>query len=213
MNALFQGLGMGLAIAAPVGPIGMLCIRRALQGGASVGLASGLGAAVADAMYGLAVASGLALTGWLIHHSTALSLIGATLLIWMGLGALHAFFRTKNSNGALAESPTADGIGRRAAFGSTFALTVSNPATMIGFVGVIGTLGSTRATSAAAFLLVIGVFSGSMLWWTILVTLVRSARGILSGSLRWIDLATGLVLVATGSWIVMTTLIRAHAGE
>src|SRR5215470_13550035 len=194
MNALFQGVGMGLAIAAPVGPIGMLCIRRALQGGASVGLASGLGAAVADALYGLAVASGLALTGWLIRHSTALSLIGATLLIWIGLGALHAFIRTENSNGAAAESPAALGIGRRAAFGSTFALTVSNPATMIGFVAVIGTLGSTRATSAAAFLLVMGVFFGSMLWWTILVTLVRNARGILSGSLRWIDLTTGLVL-------------------
>jgi threonine/homoserine/homoserine lactone efflux protein len=202
---------MGLAIAAPVGPIGMLCIRRALQGGASIGLASGLGAAVADALYGLAVAGGLALTGWLIHHSIALSLIGASLLIWMGLGALHTFLRIKSSGATRAESPPADGISRRAAFGSTFALTVSNPATMVGFVGVIGTFGSTGANSGAAFLLVMGVFLGSMIWWTALVSIVRSAREILSVSRRWIDLATGVILVTTGLWIVATTLLRAHA--
>jgi threonine/homoserine/homoserine lactone efflux protein len=210
VNALFQGVFMGLAIAAPVGPIGMLCIRRALQGGACIGLASGLGASTADALYGFAVASGFALTGWLMRHSIALSVIGASLLIWMGLGALRAFLRIKSSNGAPVESPPADRISRRAAFGSTFALTVSNPATLVGFVGVIGTLGAAGTNSGTAFLLVMGVFLGSMLWWTTLVIMVRSARAILSVSLRWIDLATGVVLVTTGSWIVATTLIRTY---
>jgi len=202
MNPVFQGVGMGFAIAAPVGPIGVLCIRRTLHHGAAVGLASGLGAAIADGLYGVAVASGLALTGWLIRHCAAVRLIGASLLIWMGLGALHAFVRAASAGDTVpksAVSPTTT----RAAFASTFALTLSNPATIVGFVGVIGTLGSNGAASGATFLLVLGVFLGSMMWWTILVALVSRGRGfLLPTALRWIDLATGVVLVAMGLWFM-----------
>ena len=203
MSALLHGVGIGFAIAAPVGPIGMLCIRRTLHCGVGVGLASGLGAAVADGTYGLAVASGLALTGWLISHSTLLSLVGAALLVWMGVVILRAFAEHTRAGTAVGGPPMPERMSKRRAFADTFALTVTNPLTIVSFIGVIAALGSPTATSGAAFLLVVGVFVGSMLWWMTLVTLVRSARPVLSRSIRWIDLATGVVLVGTGSFIAL----------
>ena len=202
MDALLHGLGIGFAIAAPVGPIGMLCIRRTLHCGVGVGLASGLGAAVADGTYGLAVASGLAVSGWLISHSTLLSLVGAALLVWMGVGVLRAFAaHTRCVSDGRPSGP--ERMSKRRAFAGTFALTVTNPATIVSFIGVIAALGSSAATSGAVFLLVIGVFIGSMMWWTTLVTLVRRARPVLSRSIRWIDLTTGVVLLGTGSLIAL----------
>jgi threonine/homoserine/homoserine lactone efflux protein len=203
MGALLHGIGIGFAIAAPVGPIGMVCIRRTLHSGVGVGLASGLGAAVADAAYGLAVASGLALSGWLISHSTLLSLVGAALLIWMGVGMLRAFAAYTRASAASGAAFVPERMSKRRAFAGTFALTVTNPATIISFVGVVAALGPSAATSGAAFLLVLGVFLGSMLWWTTLVTLVRRARPVLSRSIRWVDLAAGVVLVGTGSFIAL----------
>jgi len=203
MDALLHGMGIGFAIAAPVGPIGMLCIRRTLHCGVGVGLASGLGAAVADGTYGLAVASGLAVTGWLMSHSTLLSLVGAALLVWMGVGVLHAVVAHTHVSASIGRPSGTERVSRRRAFAGTFALTVTNPATIVSFIGVIAALGSSAATSGAVFLLVIGVFIGSMMWWTTLVTIVRKARPVLSRSIRWIDLATGVVLVGTGSLIAL----------
>ena len=203
MDALLHGMGIGFAIAAPVGPIGMLCIRRTLHCGVGVGLASGLGAAVADGTYGLAVASGLAVTGWLMSHSTLLSLVGAALLVWMGVGVLHAFVAHTHVSASIGRPSGTERVSRRRAFAGTFALTVTNPATIVSFIGVIAALGSSAATSGAVFLLVIGVFIGSMMWWTTLVTIVRKARPVVSRSIRWIDLATGVVLVGTGSLIAL----------
>jgi len=203
MDALLHGMGIGFAIAAPVGPIGMLCIRRTLHCGVGVGLASGLGAAVADGTYGLAVASGLAVTGWLMSHSTLLSLVGAALLVWMGVGVLHAVVAHRHVSASIGRPSGTERVSRRRAFAGTFALTVTNPATIVSFIGVIAALGSSAATSGAVFLLVIGVFIGSMMWWTTLVTIVRKARPVVSRSIRWIDLATGVVLVGTGSLIAL----------
>lgn len=203
MGALLHGIGIGFAIAAPVGPIGMVCIRRTLHCGVGVGLASGLGAAVADGTYGVAVASGLTLTGWLISHSTLLSLVGAALLVSMGVRVLRALAPHARASAAICGALARERISRRRAFAGTFALTVTNPTTIVSFIGVIAALGSSGATSGAAFLLVLGVFLGSMLWWITLVTVVRRARPVLSRSMRWVDWATGVVLVGTGSFIAL----------
>jgi threonine/homoserine/homoserine lactone efflux protein len=201
-TAFIQGLGIGFAIAAPVGPIGMLCIRRTLHSGAATGLASGLGAAVADALYGLAVASGLAFTGWLVSHSGALALVGSALLVWMGVGTLRVFRARASAERSESAQVAPMQITKRSAFASTFALTATNPATLVGFIAVIAALGSASSTSSGAFLLVLGVFLGSMLWWTTLVALVRAASRIVSMAwFRWLDLVTGLVLLGTGLWI------------
>ena len=203
MGALLHGIGIGFAIAAPVGPIGMVCIRRTLHSGVGVGLASGLGAAVADGAYGLAVASGLALSGWLINHSTLLSLVGAALLVWMGVGMLRAFAVYTRASAAIGAAFAPEPMSKRRAFAGTLALTMTNPATIVTFVGVIAAFGSSAASSAAAFLLVLGVFLGSMLWWTTLVSLVCRARPVLSRFVRWVDLAAGVVLVGTGSFLAL----------
>jgi threonine/homoserine/homoserine lactone efflux protein len=179
--AVLQGLGIGFAIAAPVGPIGMLCIRRTLHHGPVVGVATGLGAATADAMYGLVAAGGLGIAGWLIGHAAFLGLVGAALLAWLGLDSLRTFFRKAGT----ATTPSAEDAPSRtsppAAFASTFALTASNPMTILSFVGVIAALGATVAgAERAAWWLVAGVFAGSMLWWLILVTIVRLVHRALS---------------------------------
>ena len=201
--AILQGIGIGFAIAAPVGPIGLLCIRRTLHHGPVVGIATGLGAATADAMYGLVAAGGLGLAAWLIGHAAALSIVGALLLAWLGVESLRAFLR---KSGAAAEAVGDAGTPRTSAsvaFASTFALTASNPMTILSFVGVIAAFGASGAgAGASAWLLVAGVFLGSALWWLILVSLVRLAhRAFSPRALRWVDLATALILLGTAAWV------------
>ena len=206
--AILQGIGIGFAIAAPVGPIGLLCIRRTLHHGPVVGLATGLGAATADAMYGVVAAGGLGLAAWLIGHAAALSIVGALLLAWLGAESLRAFLRKSGAStggDGNAETPrTSPSV----AFASTFALTASNPMTILSFVGVIAALGATGAgTGASAWLLVAGVFLGSALWWLILVSLVRLAhRAFPARALRWVDLATAMILLGTAAWVAARAL-------
>ncbi len=223
VSAWLQGVGIGFAIAAPVGPIGLLCIRRTLRNGAAIGLATGLGAAAADTMYGLAVAGGLAITGWLVEHTRLVSGVGAVLLLWLGAGLLRSFVvggravrgaTPTDAEARTGAGPTAtpvEAVSRLGAFVSTFALTAANPATILSFVGVIAALGGGAAASSAdAFALVVGVFVGSALWWCLLVALVRHAgRWVTPTALRWIDLVTGLLLAGLGLWIGVRALAMA----
>lgn len=206
--AIFQGIGIGFAIAAPVGPIGMLCIRRSLRNGWVAGLVTGLGAATADAMYGLVAAGGLGLAGWLIGHARGLSLAGAALLAALGVESLRAFRRKATAPGERATEPDAPPASAHAAFASTFALTASNPMTIVSFVGVIAALGAPGAgTAGTPWLLVAGVFAGSMLWWLILVGIVRVARRAVSpAALRGVDLLTAAVLLGTAAWVASRAL-------
>jgi threonine/homoserine/homoserine lactone efflux protein len=221
VTAWLQGVGIGFAIAAPVGPIGLLCIRRTLHHGRGIGLATGLGAATADTMYGVAVAAGLAITGWLTAHAAPLAAAGALLLAWMGWGALRAGMSARApaaghaampaaAPGAVAASTTDAAVAGPdrgtfspwAAFAGTLALTLANPATIVSFVAVVAALGPQASSSTAAFQLVAGVFVGSMAWWLILVSVVHRLRRALSaGWMRAIDLVTAAVLLATAAWI------------
>ncbi len=150
MTALLPGIAIGSAIAAPVGPIGLLCIRRTLHAGPSVGLAAGLGAALADAMCGLVVASGLALTGWFMSHAATVSAIGAALLIGLGLASLRLFVAAARGGTTGPDKAAAPGalvaMSRRSAFATTFLLTAANPAKIVSFVGVVAALGAANAT-------------------------------------------------------------------
>ncbi len=196
MNALLQGLAIGLAIAAPVGPIGMLCIRRSLSEGAHMGLATGLGAATADALYGLVVASGLTLTGWLLNHGSLLRAVGALLLIALGLGVWRRLLQPPTVGGS---TPPATSAAK--AFASTLLLTLANPATLVSFLGVVAALGQP-GRGGSAYALVLGVFLGSLAWWCFLVGLVRASRHLLpTWALRAIDVLTGALLTGTGLWV------------
>lgn len=186
-----KGLAVGFSIAAPVGPIGLLCIRRTLRGGWGHGLATGMGAATADMVYGLVAAAGLtAVTEALVGARQPLQFAGGALLILLGLMSLRAE--------APKECAGADSTGHATAYATTFLLTLANPATILSFAAVMAGLGAMSA-SGQTVVLVAGVFVGSALWWLALSTAVSLIRHRLAASvLVWINRASGAAIMAFG---------------
>lgn len=210
MELFVQGLFFGLAIAAPVGPIGILTIRRTLVGGLLFGLLSGLGAATADAIYGTIAALGLtAVSAFLIQHQPTLQLVGGLFLLYLGIQTLRA--KSEDSDQLSVNiDPSAGSQLHNAqftylrAYASTLFLTLSNPVTILSFTAVFAGfgLGSQANSPASSFLLVLGVFLGSALWWLFLTGLVTAVRGKLIHQgqlnqrvLRLINLVSGLILI------------------
>jgi threonine/homoserine/homoserine lactone efflux protein len=192
-NAFLKGLVIGFSIAAPVGPIGVLCIRRSLADGVLRGLTSGLGAATADAAYGCVAAFGLtAVSGFLVRQQLALGLVGGVFLCYLGV-------RTFTAPPA-ADPGSPGGGGLLPAYGSTVLLTLANPATILSFAAVFAGLGLGRAADyASAGRMVLGVFLGSALWWLILsggVGMLRSR--VRDGWMRAINRVSGAILFAFG---------------
>lgn len=211
LEILLRGIGFGVAVAAPVGPIGLLCIRRTLAEGRATGLATGLGAAAADASYGVLVAAGVAATGMLLRHADAMALGGGLLIAVIGLMTMRSFWA-----GPPAVAPVGAGTrpsGLVAAWATTYVLTLSNPMTILTFVGMVAALGAAASGDPAApYWLVLGVFLGSALWWLVLVHLALTVKGRMTdGALRWLDLAAGLALLVWGGWIAVDAL-RALTG-
>lgn len=201
-NALGKGAAIGFAIAAPVGPIGLLCIRRTLSYGATMGIVSGLGAASADAFYGLLAALGLReLSGFLVDHASVLRVAGGVLLLWMGASAMQ------KAASASTNRPVDLSVGRRGlitGFGSTLVLTLANPVTILSFVGVIAALAGPGGGATTGAILVVGVFLGSVSWWLVLVAGISRARRMLPNSmLRWIEGASGFLLLGFGVYAVL----------
>ncbi|MGO4762567.1 LysE family translocator [Cupriavidus sp. 2KB_3] len=186
--------GVGLAVAAPVGPMGMLCIRRTLAEGPRAGLAIGLGIACGDAVYGLVAALGLVgISQFMLAYDKPLHLAAGLFLVYLGL---RTFFHTPTETVA-----TLRGNGsRRRAFASALLLTLTNPQTIIMFAALFATLAPRGPFSTPiALTTVLGVFCGSIAWWCVLVAMVTGARHALGQRVRqWIDRATGLALAAFG---------------
>lgn len=197
LEIFFKGIGVGIAVAAPVGPIGLLCIRRTLARGWMTGFATGLGVAGADATYGLMVAAGLAVTGLLVSYAGPMQIVGGLMIAGLGLLSLKTFARG-GSGAQSAEAPARAGL--TGAFVSGYVLTLSNPMTILAFAALVAGLGASAAAHPwAPYLLVAGVFTGSAAWWAFLATVARQARHRLStGATRWLDLASGLILLAWG---------------
>src|SRR5690242_16206394 len=162
MAFLAKGLAIGFCIAAPVGPIGVLCIRRSLAEGRWIGLVTGLGAATADAAYGAVAAFGLtAMSGFLVAQRAWLALAGAVFLCYLGI-------RTIISKPAAAAARAA-AAGMSAAYASTLFLTLTNPMTILSFAAVFASIGlAVPPDYFSAGLMVAGVFTGSALWWLLL---------------------------------------------
>jgi len=190
--ALWKGIAAGFAIAAPVGPIGLLCIRRTLASGRLAGFLSGMGAAAADFIYGLIAAAGLGvLNAWLMRRGAWLSAAGALFLVVLGV----RIWRDEPSADA---APARKG-GLAAGFGSTFLLTLTNPLTIVSFVGLMAGLGAAATTRSAPFVLAAGVFIGSAAWWLALTGATSLVRHRLSPlSLRWVNRSAASVLIAFG---------------
>ena len=191
---LLKGGIIGISIAAPVGPIGVLCIRRTLAEGSIAGLVTGLGAATADAVYGCIAAFGLTLiSSFLISQQSWLRLIGGVFLCYLGV---RTFLAKPAEQAAAAE---ATGLG--SIYASTFILTLTNPMTIFAFAAIFAGLGLSSAGGEylSAILLVIGVFLGSALWWLLLsggIGLFRN-RFPTSG-LIWVNRISGVIIVGFG---------------
>ncbi|MCP9481225.1 LysE family transporter [Shimia sp. CNT1-13L.2] len=207
MDVLLRGIVMGFAIAAPVGPIGLLCIRRTLADGRAAGLATGLGAATADAVYGMMVAVGFAATGLLVSYATPMAIGGGALIVWLGAMSLRGFWNSRG--GDVAPAPARAHKTVLTSWATTFLLTMSNPMTILAFVGMVAGLGAAAEGSVwAPYWLVAGVFTGSALWWLFLVHLALFARTrITPGVTRWFDAVSGAVLVIWGAKIVFGAVV------
>lgn len=186
-----KGLAVGFSIAAPVGPIGLLCIRRTITGGWRLGFATGMGAATADMAYGLVAAAGLtAVTEVLVGARQPLQFAGGAALIWLGLMFLRAE--------APKERASATSTGLAAAYATTFLLTLTNPATILSFAAVMAGLGAMSASGQTAAL-VAGVFLGSALWWLALSAAVSLVRHRLPETvLVWINRVSGAAIMIFG---------------
>ena len=194
VSFLARGGIIGFSIAAPIGPIGILCIRRTLAEGRATGFVSGLGAATADAIYGSIAAFGLtAISGMLTGQQVWLRLIGGAFLCYLGIRTVAA--------PPAAQSAAATGSGLFGAYASTFFLTLTNPMTILSFAAVFAGLGlaSTSGGFTSAAVLVAGVFLGSAAWWFILSTTAGALRTKLDPArLRWVNRISGGIILLFG---------------
>ena len=197
---LTRGVILGFSIAAPVGPVGVLCIRRTLAGGRTLGFVSGLGAASADTIYGAIAAFGLTFVSvFLVNQAIWLKVVGGLFLLYLGV---RTFLAPPAEREAAAE-----GQGLVGAYASTFFLTLTNPPTILAFAAVFGALGLANLPGGygAAASLVLGVFFGSALWWLTLSSGVGLFRGAMTpGALRWVNRLAGIVIIAFGVAALVT---------
>ncbi len=202
LSLLWRGMLIGFGIAAPVGPIGLLCIQRTLSGGRMAGLASGLGAASADALYGFVAAFGLTLVSrFLVEQRLWLGVAGGLFLLYLG-------WRTFAAPPAQSAAAAVPRSGLPGAYAGTFALTLTNPMTILSFVAIFAGAGLAEGgTNGEAALLVAGVFAGSAAWWLLLSGGVSLARGRIEGrALRLVNRAAGILIMAFGLFALASTL-------
>ena len=193
MPVFAAGLLLGLSIAAPVGPMALLCIGRTLNAGLAVGLATGAGIATGDAAYGTVAAFGLgAVTRFLADHAMALRILGGGFLVWLGVQA----WRTAGAARTARKAGGAGGLGP--AYALAVGLTLTNPATMLSFLAAFAALGLADRT-AGAWVMVAGVFLGSAGWWLIMCSAVSFGRRALTQTaMARIDRMSAVVLIAFG---------------
>ncbi len=196
-----KGILLGICVAAPIGPVGVLCIRRTLQSGAWMGLASGMGAAFADTLYAAVTVLGVAIVADAMNeHQAAVRTVGGVILI---LIALRAFFAKPAKEVILSGKTMASSCV------SCFVLTVSNPATIIGFAALFAGLGMVASDDKMqALIFVLGVFSGSMMWWGFLSFVVSRMRfANLIERAETINKYLGVFLGAFGIWAIASAFI------
>lgn len=206
---LLKGIIIGLAISAPIGPVGVLVLRRSMLHGFATGLVSGLGAALADGALSAAIALGLAsVAGFFDQWVAELKVFGGVFLVAIGWWVWH----TSPPHHVKSPPPSRGSVGDVAAM---FVLTLSNPMTILGLTGIFAGLGVLASvdTRFHAAVLVAGVFAGSLGWWVILCTIGKLLRDRVGGTLlRRINQGCGIVLAAIGAIQIVMLGIRALRG-
>ena len=202
---LAKGLIAGLAIAVPVGPVNVLCVSRTLRNGRLSGLISGFGAATADMLYGAIAGFSITfLIQFLEREEFWIRVFGGLLLVAIGV----MYFRKPVQ---AANLPGEDGTAG-ADFSSTLLLTLTNPTTVLSFLAVLAGLGmGGHREWWLTFLLVGGIFCGSMLWWVILVLMVNRFRDRFDQhAIGWMNRIAGL---AIGGFGIATFVIGLQHGR
>jgi threonine/homoserine/homoserine lactone efflux protein len=187
----FRGFILGFTIAAAVGPISLLVMRRTLAEGRIVGLASGLGVATADGIYGAIAAFGLgAITQLLVDARPILGLAGGLFLLWL------AWTTARAEPHDPATAPSRRG-GLAGAYLSILGLTLTNPMTILSFGALFAGLGVTGGDTTGAALITIGVLLGSTAWWVVLTSVVSIVRTrVTTVWIRRINVASGVLIGA-----------------
>lgn len=197
MSLFIEGMFVGFSIAAPVGAIGFLCIQQTLRGGIQLGIATGLGAATADTMYGILVALGMKATqSLLIRVKYPLSIVGGLFLCYLGI---KKFFSVPPSTN---HKPVSDNLWK--AYIITFFLTLTNPTTILDFAAIFTGLSVDTSTYVKGLTFVSGVFLGSALWWFILSFTVSLFRRKISQTvLLYINKIAGVAIFCFGVYAIM----------
>jgi threonine/homoserine/homoserine lactone efflux protein len=208
MSQLLKGVIIGFWLAGPIGPIGLLCIRRSLTDGRLVGFISGLGAATADALFGLVATLGLtAVTHAVMAHQEMFHLVAAVLLLYLGVTTFRAQPPAQTLRPEHASS-------RWMAYASTLMLTLMNPMTIVSFMGIFVALGIRVGGGGllGGGLLVLGVFLGSATWFLFLSTgAAWVGQRLRHGGLRIVNIVSGLLIGGFGVWQVVEFL-RGYSG-
>ena len=200
-----RGLVAGLVISAPVGPVNLLCIRRTLEKGWRSGMISGLGAALADTIYGAIAAFGIGLVIQpLIREQFWIRLFGGIFLI--GIGVVY-YCRPPRRRKAAEDDSSANSD-----FVSAFLLSATNPTTVLSFLAVLATLGAGRERSLwQPLVLVAGIFCGSMIWWTLLAGAANRLRSkVTDRSMRWMDRLAAILIGGFGLANLLLSRGRRH---
>lgn len=206
MDALLfgKGLVLGVAIAAPLGPLGALCINRTLERGFWAGVAGGLGTAIADGVYAALAAAGFTALGshfgWIVYP---LQVAGGLFLIYLGIAGLKP--RSEVS------AATVQARGLLSTIAATFILTIANPATILTFAAIFAGLGlATGEGGSEGVLLVAGVFLGSLAWWFFLSGAVTVVRKRLSeGFAAQVSRVSAFILIAFGMLALLHAVLNA----
>jgi threonine/homoserine/homoserine lactone efflux protein len=208
-TAIFvKGLVVGFLVATPVGPIGLLCVQRTLNEGKMHGMVSGLGAATADAVYGLIAALGLTfVSNFLVTAQPWLRLLGGLFLCYLGTKILFS----KPGR----QAPSANGSRHISNYGSTFFLALTSPATILVFAAVFAGLGVVSPDSyyLSVGLSVAGVFTGSAIWWLMLSGIAGIFHGKVSyDKLTGLNKVSGIIVTAFGLSFLLFLAVRYICG-
>ena len=203
LSFFFRGFLLAITIAAPVGPTGVLCMQRTLTGGPLYGFISGLGASTAHAIFGSIAAFGLTFVSrFLAEQQFWFRLISGVFICYLGTRVFLLVPATRR-----APMRSAGYVG---GFASIFALTLLNPITALFFVGVFPVLGHVGQDTGyvSASTLVLGVFTGSTLWWLVLSIVTSIFQGRVSPSaMRWVNRISGSMIIAFGI-VILFSLTR-----
>jgi threonine/homoserine/homoserine lactone efflux protein len=210
LKLIISGVIIGLIVAVPIGPVNLICIRRTLAFGPLNGFMSGLGASVGDTVFAIVTGFSLTVIAQLIRgYSSWIELAGGAMLVYFGL---HTFFARVVARLEDKESKEQGASTLLSAMASTFALTITNPATLLGFAALFagfgGLAGGHPNIMSAAFV-VIGVAAGSTLWWLVLTTFVGLFHASISDRVMLIiNRGSGFAIAGFGAAVLVHLAVK-----